>query len=108
MALQTAIRCRHRLGAVFAMSSYMSDDSWFYSALADTSRKTNFPPVFMAHGTNDNFIQYSWGESTARQIRELGVPVVFTPVNGAAHEMVPQELESLFRWIKETIPLESP
>ncbi|CAK0840831.1 unnamed protein product [Prorocentrum cordatum] len=100
IALQLALRHPGSLGAVFALSSYLCDDAAAYR-LAEGSRGVRRPPVFMAHGRADSFIQFAWGEATARRLGGLGVPVRFVPLPGVGHELASSEIDQLGAWIGE-------
>jgi len=108
IGLQAAARCRHGLGAVFALSSYLCDDSLVYDMLGRKScsapkddgvdsgqgKEEVFcgsdgdgsfvpalltSPVFMAHGDDDDFVLTEWGEGTADRLKGLGVNIVPQP-----------------------------
>ena len=81
------------------------------------------PPLFMRHGDRDDFIRTEWGEATAGRLAGLlagggegggegegaggtvgaggagGAAVDWGEVRGAAHEMVPSEVEELLAWL---------
>lgn len=66
ISLQTAARSPHRLGAVFALSSYLCDDSrlWQKLQLGQEGTATDatpfsrgLVPVYMAHGSADDFVR---------------------------------------------------
>ena len=126
IAIQTALRTRHRLGAVFALSSYLCDDSWAWAELFRETRRTTFvdagagprevaptpspfaagrTPLLMAHGDRDGFVRPEWGRATAKRMKELGVPTTFVPVRDAAHELTKEELSALFAWLSEELHL---
>lgn len=50
MALQYAFRTKHKLGGVFALSSYVNTGAAVYKLIA-AANKDSLPPVFMRHGT---------------------------------------------------------
>jgi len=108
IGLQAAARCRHELGAVFALSSYLCDDSLVYDILGRKPCSTPeddgvgsgqgkeevfcgsdndggfvpallTSPVFMAHGDDDDFVLTEWGEGTAGRLKGLGVNIVPQP-----------------------------
>ena len=53
------------------------------------------PPMFIRHGSEDNFIWPRWGEATAEKLASLGVPVDFAMVTGIRHEMDGAELDAV-------------
>jgi len=113
IALQTAARSSHTLGAVFALSSYLCNDSWVWKELekynASTTRRNEkqrkvngllTSPVFMAHGSSDDFVLPKWGKDTASRLKSLGVDIQqFLLVPGAGHQMTREELEELFQFL---------
>jgi len=127
IALQTAARCKHKLGAVFAMSSYLCDDSWVWSKLEKQQHNNNttrpmddsttassmnnstnnsllLSPIFMAHGSRDDFVPLQWGKSTAEHLERFGGDIhQFLEVPGAGHEVTTSELEELFDFLLLTL-----
>lgn len=91
IALQTAARVQ--VGAVFSLSSYLAEKSPAYELAA------HLPPVFMAHGVNDDFIRPEWGQATAQRLQASGVDVDFRLYDHIAHEMNTLELEDLLAFL---------
>ncbi|CAE8587062.1 unnamed protein product [Polarella glacialis] len=110
IALQLALRHPEKLGAVFALSSFLCDDAAVYRQLeaggAAGAAGTSWPPTFMAHGQADDFIRIAWAEATARRLRGLGLPVQFAALPGVRHELVKEEIRMLGDWLWQTIGLE--
>ena len=46
----------------------------------------DYPPIFLAHGTNDTLIPYSQSEKMYYSLKKLGVNVSMTAVENAPHE----------------------
>lgn len=109
MALQFAARSERQIGAVFAMSSYLCQDSWVWTQMStagDRERGGNAllrSPIFMAHGDDDDFVSTQWGEDTAMRLRQGGADVQFHRVPGLGHEMNQKELGALFDFLLEKI-----
>eukprot|EP00565_Helicotheca_tamesis_P008947 CAMPEP_0185724322 /NCGR_PEP_ID=MMETSP1171-20130828/833_1 /TAXON_ID=374046 /ORGANISM="Helicotheca tamensis, Strain CCMP826" /LENGTH=239 /DNA_ID=CAMNT_0028392145 /DNA_START=44 /DNA_END=763 /DNA_ORIENTATION=+ len=117
IALQTAARCNKHghLGAIFTLSSYLCQDSRIYTLLAaqkqqiDTEHKNCAllkGPVFMAHGTTDDFVSITWGQKTATKLIESGVNVLnrqVLPIHNAGHEMTTSQLQHLFHFLIERL-----
>jgi phospholipase/carboxylesterase len=119
ISLQVMARAKHCLGAVFALSSYLCDDSAAYKEFsagkAETQAAALAPaneeaaaegaapaprvPVFIAHGADDDFVLPAWGAATAKRLEGFGVPVKFTTIEGIKHEMNTEELGLLFEWL---------
>jgi acetyl esterase/lipase len=53
-------------------------------------------PALFIHGTVDRTVPYAWAVSNALKMLNLGIPVVFEPIEGAAHGL-PAEVGPLIR-----------
>lgn len=113
IALQTAARSSGALGAVFAMSSYLCNDSKVWTEMDASKKQCGVAaggeannslltsPVFMSHGKEDDFVLPAWGERTARRMQESGVDVrKFERIPEAGHEMIGEELSRLFDFLR--------
>lgn len=90
--MQTAARVK-KVDAVFALSSYLSDDSLVYDA--------ELPPVFMGHGSRDTFIKTQWGEQTAARLKkQTTVDFRLYPLQ---HEFNRNELNDVISFLTNTI-----
>uniref|UniRef100_A0A6V2CF54 Phospholipase/carboxylesterase/thioesterase domain-containing protein n=1 Tax=Ditylum brightwellii TaxID=49249 RepID=A0A6V2CF54_9STRA len=114
IAIQAAARSHHRLGAIFALSSYLCNDSWVWSELKRAQQQCDnigsepsnnihekstllSTPIYMAHGQADDFVLPQWGENTNNRLKDLGANVQpFLHVPRASHEMTSSELEHIF------------
>ena len=99
IALQFAARSRHRLAAVFALSSYLCDGAKAYELLSGRRGDAGLPPVFMRHGSADDFIKPAWGQSTAERLAALGANIDFALIPGMDHSLEDGEVESLGKWL---------
>jgi phospholipase/carboxylesterase len=98
IALQTALRSKHALAGVFAMSSYMCDDAAVYRLLEEPSWSARSPPlrIWMAHGANDDFVLPAWGQSTAKRLSAVrGLEVSWRTYPRLRHELRSDELDDL-------------
>ena len=73
-----------RLGGIFGLSCYLNYDSKVWSLLDEMTTKqskdssmstlssssVSFPPMYMAHGTIDDFILPTWGQTTYETFQE--------------------------------------
>mmetsp|Transcript_17047 Transcript_17047/g.25755 ORF Transcript_17047/g.25755 Transcript_17047/m.25755 type:complete len:231 (-) Transcript_17047:172-864(-) len=59
------------------------------------------PPIFMAHGTEDRMINVAWAEDTRRRLEECNIPVpeVLPLYDGMAHELSPDEVGKLAKFV---------
>ena len=101
LALQCALRTPRRLGALFAISSYLNEGAAGYAVRAASPRA--WPPIWIRHGAADDFILPSWGEATARRFREMGANVEWATEAGVAHTMSEAELRQLWGWLDEQL-----
>ena len=72
IALQTALREPRQLGGVLALSTYLPLAS---TLAAERSAANAGVPIFMAHGTADNVLPLTLGESSRRALEALGYRV---------------------------------
>ena len=103
IALQTALRSKHDLGGVFAMSSYLCDDAAIFAAMDDKRVPAKRSRVWMAHGTADDFVLPAWGEATAEKLRGYGLDVSWRGYARMRHELRQDELDDLDRWLSPLV-----
>lgn len=100
MALQLALREASRgFAGVFALSGYICTGSPAYTLPGIAA----MPPVFMRHGSVDDFILPEWGEATAAKLSQKGVAVDFASVRGLGHWVSDDEIVELTAWILEQL-----
>ncbi|KAK3593185.1 hypothetical protein CHS0354_039669 [Potamilus streckersoni] len=105
LALHLGYRFLKNVAGVFALSSFLSNDSKVYQAIQSDS--SQLPPLFQCHGKKDELILYDWGHTTFDKLKELGVQGEFHSYNKLYHDLQKQELIKLQEWIMKVIPLES-
>ena len=102
IALQTALRSKHAVGGIFAMSSYLCDDAAVYSLMAARATPPR-PSIWMAHGRADGFVLPTWGEGTAEKLRGAGLDVRWKGYDNLRHEMRQDELDDLNEWMRPLV-----
>ena len=102
---QLGARTGHKLGGVFALSSYLNDEAAAYKLIECSGGGASYPPVFMRHGAADGFIRTEWGQRTAERLSALGVTVDFATVPLLAHQLAPAEMDALRGWLAERLEL---
>eukprot|EP00539_Tryblionella_compressa_P006922 CAMPEP_0178762786 /NCGR_PEP_ID=MMETSP0744-20121128/16744_1 /TAXON_ID=913974 /ORGANISM="Nitzschia punctata, Strain CCMP561" /LENGTH=238 /DNA_ID=CAMNT_0020417519 /DNA_START=21 /DNA_END=737 /DNA_ORIENTATION=+ len=106
IAYQTAARWhaanKTTLGGVFGLSCYLNHDSKVWSIFQE-HKPTNWPPTFIAHGANDDFIFPGWGQETYERMVKMGLPAEFRIIPGMQHDMVAEEIAQLLEFLKENI-----
>lgn len=109
LALHTAYRFSPGLAGVFALSSFLNEDSAVYRTIVTSSGDDNktakqSPPLYMCHGDRDTLVPMAWGKNTYEQLTKLGIQGNFHPIRNTLHELKKQELLDLFAWIKKILP----
>lgn len=103
MAMHLAYRHHPDLAGVFAMSSFLSEDSTVYK---DIAKNQVNPPLFQAHGHRDPLVPYIWGQKTNDELCRLGIENEFHSFPRLYHQMSPKELMLLKSWILRKLPLD--
>lgn len=95
VALAAGLAYPERLAGVLALSCYLP-------AGALPEGPADWPPVFMAHGTEDPVIPIGHGRLTAERLRHAGVEVEWHeyPI---PHGVAPEEIEAIGRWLGRTL-----
>ena len=90
------------LAAVFALSSFATDDSAMWSSLRASPDRPR-PPLYQRHGDADDYILTEWGERTGKKLKDEGVAVDFGLEPGLRHSLSEDELVRLGEWLKGTV-----
>lgn len=108
LALHTAYRFSPGLAGVFALSSFLNEDSAVFRALAapgdDNRSAKEPPPLFMCHGDRDTLVPMVWGKDTYDRLAQFGIQGTFHPIKNTLHELKKQEILDLLAWIKKILP----
>ncbi len=91
MALHTGLRYPQRLAGIMALSGYLL----LTDRLAGEGSAANRDvPIFMAHGTQDPVVAYSYGQQSAQFLQQSGYPVDWRsyPI---PHSVSPAELTDI-------------
>lgn len=99
LAIQEAYRFSPGLAGVFAMSSFLNNNTALYKEV-----KAPETPLCMFHGDRDTLAPISWGQQTYNELMQVGVNGKFHVVKNTMHEMKQNELDTLFDWIKQIMP----
>ncbi|EEP81154.1 hypothetical protein UREG_05996 [Uncinocarpus reesii 1704] len=94
MSLVTGLTCKDKLGAIFALSSYLPLSNKIKELLPENwpNEKT---PVFMAHGDIDAVVKFELGQKSAEHLKEMGMDVEFhkypyvTPISSVKRALAP-------------------
>ncbi|KAI4463542.1 lysophospholipase-related [Holotrichia oblita] len=103
MALHTAYRSMPGFAGVFALSSFLNDDSSVYKALQNSPESLD-TPLIMFHGDRDTLVLPKWGRTTCDNLRKHGVRAEFHIVQNCLHELKKKQLHHLLDWINKILP----
>jgi phospholipase/carboxylesterase len=99
IAMQCMLRSPHRLGACFALSSFLCERAAIYERLDASAARATHAPVYIRHGGADDFILPAWGRATADKLRSLGLAVDYGEVPGVRHELSDASVAGLSAWL---------
>ncbi|MCJ1353306.1 MAG: hypothetical protein MMC33_003291 [Icmadophila ericetorum] len=103
MSLFTGLTVPYKLAGFFGLSSYLLMHKKIKDFIpADNPNKET--PIFMGHGDADPLVKYDWGVRTAEALRQWGYKVDLKTYRGLQHSAVPEEIDDLERFLKETLP----
>jgi len=102
MSLISGITCPHKLGGIFALSSYLLLQSKF-KELVPANNPNKDTPIFMGHGDVDEVVRHKWGKKSADELKE-GWNVDFRTYEGLPHSAAPEEIDDLEAYLNERIP----
>lgn len=103
LALHTAFRFKPGLAGVFALSSFLNENSMVYENLK--ANKTGIEtPLYMCHGDRDTLVPIEWGRETFENLSALGVKGEFVPLRNTLHELKKNEILGLFDWLTKILP----
>ncbi|KAH8705580.1 putative phospholipase [Talaromyces proteolyticus] len=104
IAVFTGITNSLKLGGVFGLSCYLL----LADKLKALSPKGELPnqktPFFLAHGTDDDVVQFHFGEKSSERLKSLGFDVDFHSYPGLTHSAEPKEIEDLENFIAKCLP----
>ena len=72
IALYTGLRHPERIAGIIALSTYLIDAA---SLVAESMPGNRDVPIFMAHGTRDPVVRFTWAEMSRKALEDAGWPV---------------------------------
>lgn len=99
VALYAGLTSELPLGGIMALSTYLP---LHYRVTPESIRPRNVPSVFMAHGRYDSVVPFSYGESSMRRVRELGVAVDWNTYD-MEHNLCAEEIFAIREWLIERL-----
>ncbi len=100
LALHSALRFRHRLAGVIALSCYLALDSKLPAERAPENLGT---PLFLAHGTADPTVPFAFGDASRRKLQAEGYAVEWHsyPIG---HGVGPEEIADIRKFLEAALP----
>ncbi|XP_065225560.1 lysophospholipase-like protein 1 isoform X4 [Planococcus citri] len=103
MSLHMGYRITPQIGGVFALSSFLNENSLVYQELQQ-KKSQKLPPLFYTQGDRDDLVLFNWAENTFKQLQSYGVQGQFVTKKGAFHELKKKEIDDVWKWIAEIVP----
>ncbi|KAM9316855.1 lysophospholipase-like protein 1 [Gastrophryne carolinensis] len=102
MAMHLAYRYHRDVAGVFALSSFLNENSIVYKELEESQQGA--PELYQCHGQADELVFHQWGERTNTMLQARSVPSSFHSFPNLYHELGLSELEQLKSWILKKLP----
>ena len=102
VALVAALKCRHRIGGVLALSSWLPRN--FFRRSKDLSKAVCSLPIWFYHGTEDKVVKYEMGWDSYQRALDLGLSAQFKSYEGLGHEYASQEMTDVQNFFFRRIP----
>lgn len=106
LALHSGYHLNNQLAGVFALSSFLNNDSIVFDTLRSNQNKPNIelPKLLMYHGERDSLVPSSWGKESYDELISLGVQGDFRILKNTLHELKANQLLELHDWIVKLLP----
>ena len=102
IALQTALRFKHKLAGIMALSTYLPLANTLEKEASEINKSI---PVFQAHGTHDPVVPLGWAEDSRYILEQHGYRPEFHTYR-MEHGVHPDEILQIKKWILKTFNLE--
>ncbi|PKI83189.1 lysophospholipase [Malassezia vespertilionis] len=103
ISLLTGLTSPAKLAGVGALSTWLP----MYAKVPAMRTQSDFP-IFQAHGTSDQIVDFKFGESTHKHLaNDLGFNKLaeFFPYEGMQHSASPQEIIDFGKWLERVLPI---
>ncbi|KAI5851330.1 Phospholipase/carboxylesterase/thioesterase [Morchella snyderi] len=100
VALLSGLTCKHKLGGIVALSTWLPLSKKIKSMTQDANKET---PILQAHGEQDTVVRFEWGQATKKTLEELHQPVEWHSYPDLDHSADPQEIMDMERWMLKII-----
>lgn len=99
IALHAALRCKHKLAGLMALSTYLPISHAFEAEVVNATDSDHTDlPIFMAHGSLDPVLPMALGRDSADLLLAHGFKVEWH-VYPMAHSVCPAEIEDIRNWL---------
>ncbi len=98
IVLQTALRSKHQLAGVMALSTYLALDN---SLKVEKTSQNQHISIFLAHGTADPVIDIKWAYQTHSHLIRENYTVDWHEYQEMPHAVNPQEIADIAKWLNE-------
>ena len=95
VALHTGLRYSEPLAGIMALSCYLPLADRLHQERLDSNQHT---PIFMAHGLQDEIINYQFGATSRIQLEQAGYPLQWHDYT-MGHSVSPAEIEDIRHWL---------
>ena len=95
MALHCGLRYSQKLGGILAMSGYLPLAEKLSQEITIANREI---PIFMAHGMQDNVVDFSWAKISQNYLEALNYQVNFQTYS-MDHSICWEELVDIKNWL---------
>lgn len=121
ISLHVGYHLHQNVAGVFALSTFLNNQSVVYDSLDNRASGTKLPPLKWFHGERyiflpinellkyltfyrDTLVPLAWGRKTFDELEKRGVLGSFNPLKGTLHELKKIELLELEKWLQEILP----
>jgi phospholipase/carboxylesterase len=101
MALHTGLRFPERLAGIIGLSTYLPLANQLAEECASANART---PIFLAHGTFDPVVYYTYATASEQKLTALQYAVEFRTYP-MQHCVCPEEFADLARWLNRVLAL---
>ena len=99
IALNTGLRYSSKLAGIMALSTYLPSHDAYPENAHDENKSI---PIFMAHGTVDEVINFEVAEKSRAKLESMGYPVEWHSY-GIGHGVGPDELADISAWLQKVL-----
>ncbi|KAF7715348.1 Acyl-protein thioesterase 1 [Penicillium ucsense] len=104
MSVFTGVTGPEKLGGVFGLSCYLLLSDRIKNFVPENWPNKN-TPFFLAHGEDDEVVNFAYGDQSAKLLKEIGLEnVTFNKYSDLGHSADPDEIADLEKFLEKTLP----